>query len=355
MDRCLINSEVYNKREDEIDLLRILALLAVIMVHCSGIDKNKLVNIDIYTKIVIFVTSIVTWQVPIFVMISGRYFLDPDRKVSVRKITKAIKRLIVAFVVWDIIYQIYYIFFTNIYDGLNWKGILCQILIGPYHFWFLFMIVFIYAISPFLRKITTDKNLMEYFLLLFILFELLSSYGINFPVIGSTLVEMLNKINFHFALGYSGYYILGYYLYKYRPSLKAEVFLYICGVSLLIGAGIATVYRVGIEGYNGEWYTKYLYPNIIIEAAAVYVFFVKRVGKCQFTKQTRIWIRKLSEYSFGVYLVHALVNEAVSYIRIDIFSNPVIRLPIVLLIIYVVSNILVLLIRRIPFIGRKIT
>ena len=355
MDKCFINSEVNNKREDEIDFLRVLALLAVIMVHCTGINKTELINIDIYTKIVIFVTSIVTWQVPIFVMISGRFFLDPERNVSMQKITKAIKRLIIAFAVWNIIYQIYYIFFTNIYEGLNWKGILCQSLIGPYHFWFLFMMIFVYAISPFLRKITTDKKLMEYFILLFVFFELLTSYGVNFPFIGSVLAEILNKINFHFALGYSGYYILGYYLYKYKPSLKAELVLYICGICLLIIAGMATVYRVEIEGYNGEWYTKYLYPNIIIEAAAVYVFFVKRVGKCQFPKQIRRFIRKLSEYSFGVYLIHALVNEAVSYIKIDICSNPVIRLPIVLLIIYVVSNILVLLIRKIPFIGRKVT
>lgn len=354
MGKYLKSTDIKNQREYELDLLRVFALLAVILVHCSGIEKKDLHNIDLFEKIIIFLTSIVTWQVPVFVMISGRFFLDPSRNVATHKIIKAIKRLLVAFVFWNIIYQVHYIL-TGVYEDLNWKGIFCQILIGPYHFWFLYMLIGLYAITPFLRKITVEKKLMEYFIVLFFLFEFLTNYGVILPYIGEILSEILIKTNFHFALGYSGYYILGYYLYKFKPSFKLEIALYICGIFLAIFAGIVTVWKTGIEGYNGEWYTKYLYPNIIIEAVAVYVFFAHHIGKYSFSKRGINLINKLSEYSFGVYLIHALVNELVSYVGRQTLNNPLIRLPIVLILIYMISNVFIACVRKIPYIGKIIT
>lgn len=354
MQKYSKNLKGSDTREWEFDLLRIFALLAVILVHCSGLEKTELVNLGFPEKMVIFLTSIVTWQVPIFVMISGRFFLDLERKISPLKIVKSIKRLIVAFLLWNIIYQLHYIV-SGVYDGLNWKGIISQALIGPYHFWFLYMLITMYAITPFLRKFTDKNRLMEYFLVLFFIFEFLTNYGIKLPYVGEILSEVLRKMDFHFALGYAGYYILGYYLYKNKLSINIERLLYICGIICVLFAGIATVWKVGIEGYNGEWYTKYLYPNVIIEASAIYYFFVNRAVRWNLSKEKIRIIEKLSKYSFGVYLIHALVNELVSFIVCQVIDNLLIRLLIILLLIYIISNILIAYIRKIPYIGKLIT
>ena len=80
------------KREWQFDLLRIIAISAVILVHCSGVVK---LDPDAYVQrnVLTFLTAVITWEVPVFVMISGRFFLDPERQVSGKKIRNAIKRL----------------------------------------------------------------------------------------------------------------------------------------------------------------------------------------------------------------------------------------------------------------------
>ena len=65
-----------NYREIEFDILRITAMFAVILVHAFGTD-----GLDIGEwkwKELTFIRSLVTWEVPIFVMISGRFFFDPE-------------------------------------------------------------------------------------------------------------------------------------------------------------------------------------------------------------------------------------------------------------------------------------
>lgn len=346
-----------NKKERDVslDLLRSIALLAVIFVHCSGISKDALYDLSTEEKILLFLSSIVTWQVPIYVMISGRFFLDPSKDVSYRKIVKAIIRIIIAFVMWNLIYQIFY-FVTGQYDNLNWKGIIMQYFIAPYHFWFLFMIVCLYMVTPFLRKIAENKILMQYFIVLFFVFSFLNGYVVQFPVIGEVLVIILNKACFHFAVGYSGYYILGYYLYKYQLSERAERILYLVAIILVLITGIATVYRSVIEGVNNEWYTKYLLPNIIIEAAAIYVFFIKHIAIHKFSVHIAGVITKLSELSFGVYLVHALIAGILYQSRIVVVGKSALLTTFVeVVVVYCFSNILIYVIRKIPYVGKKIT
>lgn len=343
------------QRQIELDILRIVAMLAVILAHVCGMEVKKLPVTDVNWKILVILHAVLTWEVPAFVMISGRFFLDPERKIDSAKLVKAISRLIFAFLVWDVIYQLYYII-AGSYEGLNWKGILSQTLIGPYHFWYLFMLVLLYAITPFLRKIAEDKKLSEYFLLLFVLFSFLTEYGCNAPYVGATLREILDKSKFYFVLGYPGYYLLGYYLYKYGVPRKLELPIYIAALLLLICAACGNLFRSIQVGAEEERYTRYLLPNIIIESAAVYTFCVKRLSKLRFSERTVRWISVLSDYSFGVYLIHALIIEFVAHIGLKpTLINPLVMAPALSILVYLLSHLTVVVLRKIPVIGNRIT
>lgn len=343
------------KRETELDILRILALLAVIWVHVGGMETDSLPTSDPNCQMLIFLKSIMTWEIPVFVMISGRFFLDTDREMPFRKLWNAAVRLVVAFVAWNIVYQTYYIL-TDTYTGLNWKGILSQALIGPYHFWYLYMIIGMYAITPFLRKITVDKCLMRYFILLFLIFAFLTRYGVELPFLGSTISSMLDNMGMKFVLGYSGYYILGYYLRRYEIPDKFELPLYLAGIGMVIAGATANTWQSVRDGAYTEWYTGYLAPNTAVAAAAIYTFFVKRVRRIHFSERMEKWITKLSEYSFGVYLVHALVLDLFAQAGLKpTVLHPILMLPLITLIAYLVTNVLVLLLRKVPCIGEKIT
>ena len=339
------------KRETELDILRLIAMLAVIFTHASGIEVAELSSSYVTT----FLTATITWHVPIFVMLSGRFFLDPDRSQSPKKLWLAIRRLLVAFLIWNLVYQMFYIC-TNAYAGLNWKGILSQALIGPYHFWYLFMLMGLYAIVPFLRKITENKQLSEYFIVLFLMFSFLTTYGSSLPLVGTTLNEILSKTNFHLALGFSGYYVLGYYLHRYPLSKKKESVLYLLGITMVIFTGLATIWKTTSGAPGKEWFSKYLMPNVVVEAAAIYTFFVNRISRIHFKPRCHSMISRLAQCCFGIYLLHALILDVftkVGFSRLPI--SPIVLSLLTTICAFIVSATLIAFIRKIPCLGEKIT
>lgn len=335
------------KRETELDLLRLLAMLAVIFTHAGGVETTTVGQ----QSVMVFLLSTVTWHVPVFVMISGRFFLDPDRDGSGKKILSSILRLGIAFVFWDLVYQLHYLS-SGAYAHLNWKGILSQALIGPYHFWYLHMLIWLYAITPFLRRIAADRKLTEYFLGLFFLFQFLTTYGPSLPGVGATVQTVAEKTNFHFALGYSGYFLLGFYLHRYPLSGKRELGLYVLGIGSLLCTGIASVVYT-LQGAEGEeWFCKYLMPNVILEAAALYTFFVNRVRRIAFPPRFVRWVSSCAAGNFGVYLLHALVLEHLALPQWLLSGlHPLVSVCVTVLFTFALCCALSAIIRKIPRIG----
>ena len=141
------------------------------------------------------------------------------------------------------------------------------------------MMIGIYLLIPFFRKITGDKAVMRYFLFLFVVFSFLTNYGPLLPVVGDTISVILEHIQFHFALGFSGYFVAGYYLYKYPLKKKHEILIYAVGIILWLGAAVLTVINSVCFNIHDEVFVKYLTPNVAIESFAIYTFFIKRVSK----------------------------------------------------------------------------
>ena len=105
-----------------------------------------------------------------------------------------------------------------------------------------------------------------------------------------------------------------------------------------------------------ETFSKYLMPNIIIESAAIYTFFVKRVSKIKFNEKTVKIFTKLTEYGFGVYLVHALIIELVELTGwTAVTISPFVSVPLLTIVVYTLSLFVTVVTRKIPFIGKNIT
>lgn len=113
------------------DILRIIATFAVIFLHTSSGSWNmEDFNFDWNVRNVY--DSAVRWCVPVFVMISGALFLNPEKHISIKKLyTKNIFRIITAFFIWSTIYSAYNYFIANDH---NLIGFVLNILYGPFHF-----------------------------------------------------------------------------------------------------------------------------------------------------------------------------------------------------------------------------
>lgn len=93
--------ESSNHRTVYFDVLRIIAICAVVVLHMSaqnfvesGVDTPEWQALNFYD-------SIVRWSVPVFVMISGALFLDGENSIG-KLYKKNIARIPVAFIFWSI-------------------------------------------------------------------------------------------------------------------------------------------------------------------------------------------------------------------------------------------------------------
>ena len=119
---------------------------------------------------------------------------------------------------------------------------------GHYHLWFLFFIIILYMMVPFLLLIVKNRVLLNYFLILsFIstfLFQniiLYSKYFIKKNII-EIMEKIYSKLNNKYISGNIFYFILEYYLNKVNTKhIKLEIIIYFFGlIGMIFGAKISS-------------------------------------------------------------------------------------------------------------------
>ena len=89
------------------DILRVIACLCVVMIHtCGSFVTKEYGSVNYWIGNVL--DSISRVAVPLFIMISGALLLDENYDYSVGKIKKHIKKMILFFVFWSVVYCLVY-------------------------------------------------------------------------------------------------------------------------------------------------------------------------------------------------------------------------------------------------------
>lgn len=339
------------KRQTELDILRLLATLAVIMIH-AGLGPST--DSEPVRRVFWGIHVAIVWCVPVFFMISGRFFLDPERNVTTEKILrKYIPHIAIALLFWSAIFTAFYVV-SGTYNNLNIFGILEQFIQGPYHLWFLYALLGLYLLTPVLRKIAADEKLLVYLLVLFAVSNITFEYLIYLPKVGGIVENFANRLGIGTVTGYAGYFLLGYFIQRKKDDLskKAEVAIYLLGVAML-AATIAAECLISPELREADFVKQYMKPNVVLFSGAIYTFFVKRVSKIHFSPRTRRMFGVLTEYGFGVYCIHALLNASLPTPQLA--ALPLTTSLLRVLCLYLASLFLTWLIRKIPYVGKKIT
>lgn len=337
------------------DILRILATFAVVFLHVSSQNRKASV-IDSFNWYVFNIQEAGTrWAVPVFVMISGAVFLG--RKQPIEKLYKKnIFRILTALIFWSGFYAI-----AKLITSHDLQKAAKQFITGNFHQWFLFMIIGLYMIVPFLNKIVESKKLTEYFLLIYLVLTIvlphsISLFSLYHPFLGSAFKTALANMNYHFALGYSGYFVLGYYLNNIKISEKAEKIIYALGVlGYLITAFGTIAICYGKETENSMLFTNTT-PNVFMMALAVFVFGKMRLGRLHLNGKSKATISRLSKYSFGIYLIHPfIIDEFRILLNFTTVSfNPLLSVPVLFLAVSIISLALSAAINHIPYLSKYI-
>ncbi|WP_176421841.1 acyltransferase [Fibrobacter sp. UWB3] len=176
-----------------------------------------------------------------------------------------------------------------------------------YHLWFLYMIIGLYILVPLIRVFTTYATKKQYHYL-FILYFL---FGSLLPLLQGVLILVDDRLKISFSIkelmGFAGYFILGYYLFRYDLSHRVKKWIYVLtGLSLVFQIIGTFLVSCKMGKANESLYGNFR-PNVAIQAVAIYVFIKDYFINKDFSERTKRIIILFSKYSFGMYLVHDIL------------------------------------------------
>ncbi len=343
-----------NLRDYNMDLLRILASFMVIVIHVSAYNFSTTPTKSIEWLSYNFYDSLVRSAVPIFLMISGVFFLSDRVQSSIKKIyTKNIFKLLIVFILWSLIYVIFSVFT----DRLDINGVISSLIVGHFHLWFIPVIIGIYIICPFIYRFikNSDRKLFKYFIILLIIASFLRTISyLEFLPYYSYIILIIDNLPIDIICGFYSYFILGYFLYNYDISKKKTKIIYVLSILSVIGCFIGTYLLSRYSGYNNSHLMKEFSIFTLFESMGLFLFFKNKcfVGRNIFSDR----ITKISSCTLGIYVIHMLVMYSLfdlDLIQVRSF-NTILSVPILSVLIFIISLVLVYFIKKIKFIGKWI-
>jgi surface polysaccharide O-acyltransferase-like enzyme len=142
--------------------------------------------------------------------------------------------------------------------------------------------------------------------------------------------------------------VLGYYFYNiFYVSKNIRLTAAVLYLITVVVSALVVYFTSHTKGKLDLAFYSYLNLNTIIQTAAVFI-------SMKHTKIRNKHIQKvtflISDYSYGIYLIHVLVlgvlfNRGISWTM----AHPLISLPVLLVLTLLVSMMIIFIIRKIPF------
>lgn len=353
----MINRDV--KKSERIlyfDLLNIAACFAVICIHHNGLAHTYAAN-RVWKECLLAEVGCF-WAVPVFLMLSGANLMNYRKKYSTKVfLKKRMVKVLFPWISWSIINLIVKIYIHQ-YDvtALSKRNIINDILSCKIEgvYWFFPMIISVYLMMPILSLIVEEKfrNVLWYLVWTSLIFNatiplFLSLVGINW---NSSLGIPMS--------GYVIFAIIGYLLSTQTLKKNTRIIVYMLGVLSCIVRYLGIYILSTHDGQKNYTFFNYTHIYSYGLAIAVFVFFQyfpwhKFMGKFEtwLSVDLEIIIKKLSGYSFGIYLIHKLVMQAELSILHFAESDLIWRTGACFLT-YVVCLLVVILMKRIPLLKK---
>jgi surface polysaccharide O-acyltransferase-like enzyme len=328
-----------------LNTLRVFATFAVIMIHVltpiSRYFSTTLAESELYISVIL--RNLGLWCVPIFVMVTGVLFLNPDKSITVEKILKRyFLRIVLAILIFGIPFCFMEILFNsdmkfsirqiglatlNAIQGKSWG-----------HMWYLYMIAGLYLCIPMIKIFVNNasKNTVKYALIVLFIFTSLIPWLETVMPYRLGIYIPINSV-------YVFYLLFGYYIHYYNVSVKNSILLILMMlylsfvilmplnsdfISLLDGG------RIILAGYNS--------PPVIMVTFAVFCICRQEI------KSSKV-IEAIAPMCFGIYLIHRLfINFLYKYLKLTPEKYPLI------IIIVVVSILTIILSFSFSYFTRKI-
>ncbi|WP_272700660.1 acyltransferase [Desulfovibrio sp. Fe33] len=295
---------VKNEREVNFDILRSLAIMAVIAIHStySGWQWYGDLGGSWNYYFTLIIKQFYCFAVPSFFFMSGYFFsskMGNDWKKETEHIVKRMERILVPYLVWSVI-----VFFIvkgkkNIVIFLN--DLLSGKVVGAYYY--IIVLAIFTLLSPLLVRLK-DKS---YGLMLVLLIN-----TINIVVVYFYRIKLGHNFNWWYAAFPFTTWISFYYfgiLYRYgkvprfilniQPKKAMAIVLAMLFLSLFEAFALVSLWGQYSGAASSSKFSSFLYSFSII------IFFIS-------IRKLDLWfpyiLKVISSYSFGIYLIHEIIR-----------------------------------------------
>lgn len=329
--------------------LRTLACLAIIILHTFnysliGAGKFSYAMTAAGNFWGHFFEYVNLWAVPAFLMVTGALLLDPAHEITTGKIFKKyIARVGYALLIFGVIFILVDMAMGDLpFDAAGFGRGLVQLLTGHSwsHMWYLYLLIGLYLLMPFFRKITASSNAKEirYLLVVLLAFQSL------LPILGIWGIE--TDYRFSVATIYPFYLFLGYAVQHGQvklPKWSAWVALVVTVLAL------AFVTLWGSDAVV-NYFASYNSVVVVLLVWSIFSLLTHGAGesKAPRSKFGEAALRSFDGCSFGIYLIQMLFMKlCIRVWHLNPFGSPWL-FPVMIVGIALASWLIIWLLRLIP-------
>lgn len=347
------------QRESFLDVLRVTATCAVVLLHViTGVmDTADMNYFPFAKKLFLVLLDLITWCVPVFVLISGYLFLNPARKLTMKQmLVKYCRRIALALLVFGVPYACLEQVMTegNFQISMLWNSVLLVLQGKTWsHMWYLYLILFLYLITPACKTLLSKipRGVL---------------YGVlAFLLLGSSVLPFIKKL---LALEelivlpdggiYLFYYLCGYLFAVSGKGLEAKKLQKGICISIAASLIIGMICSRLIGNYTVQM--AYNYPFTVV-LSLLWMFLLKESEERIERKNTTFW-RVAGEQCFTIYLIHPVfVNIFYKFFHVTPLSvikndSPLVGLSLVcfFLLVLLLAVIVTWVLRKITFLRKYV-
>ncbi|MHB8061044.1 MAG: acyltransferase [Ruminiclostridium sp.] len=322
MGQQLLEKETSGIRQNTyiqyIDVLRVLSMLSVVFLHTAAGSLRVNLGSHLWHFSNVF-TAIMSTSVPIFFMLSGAMLLSNSKTASIAyTYKKRLPKALVPFIIWSLVAVAYYGIIGinsdgNISDALHR---LKNIVNTPttVHLWFMYALIPLYLLSPILKKLVDcmSMKLVKYCLFLWFTFSsLLPTLSSLVPSTIRPFFVINKEYSMNFLNGYIGYFLLGYYLLNYKNKMSIKMLSCIVVFDTAI-ISVGSWYKTMATGEYSEIFKVYSRAFVLILSISIFLLVKELLSKYPLKQLPINIVKFLSSLSFGVYLMHNLLIDALA-------------------------------------------
>lgn len=336
-----------NQRNFSIDLLRVIAAFGIVWLHIShGVVANASGMRGYSWWTANCADAMSRWCVPVFVMISGSLLLSKSSSGAFFSFyRRRVVKLLFPLVFWTVFYLGFKYYLCGRLDGVKELKLVYQ---GQpyYHLWYLYMIICLYMVTPFIYDFVKNCSRQLLFWAVVVSFFMAS--------VNSVLKSLENGWTSSFFASWPpfvGYFLCGYYITTFRPVFFRNRAVWVIPAACWIALVLMTGFLFPVLGHKA-WELIYRNLNPLIIGMSVCVFgAVWSPDPPAPAKQTffRALINRLAPLTMGIYLVHpALIHFTKSIGMSGLSGNPLVSIPFLTLFVFTLSTAVTFVISLVP-------